>query len=359
MSLHQSVRRRRLVGGLRWLAESLATPLAPGDFWDLIDPLRPGAELRGRILAIRAETPDAATLEIQPGRDWLGHRPGQYVRLGVDVDGVRQHRAYSITSPVGAPTLTITVKAIPDGAVSNHLVRHARVGELVRLSQATGDFSLGDPTSGPVLFLTAGSGITPILGMLRNHLDELTDAVLLHSAPRPLDVIAREELEGYAAAGRLRLRWRHTATEPMLQLGELDALVPDWRDRRVLACGPIGLLDACEAHWAEHALGDRLHTERFRPAPFAAIGAGGTVSFTASGRSVTAEGSQPLLDAGEAAGIPMPSGCRMGICRGCLVPLRRGAVRDLRNGVLTTADEDPIHIQTCVSAAAGDCELDH
>lgn len=347
-----------MVGGLRWLAESLATPLAPGDFWDLIDPLRPGADLRGRIVAIRAETADSATLEIQPGRDWQGHRPGQYLRLGVDVDGVRQHRAYSITSRVGAPTLTITVKVIPGGTVSNHLVRHARVGELVRLSQATGDFLLGDPLPQRALFLTAGSGITPILGMLRNHLASLTDVVLLHSAPAPQDVIARAELEEYAAAGGLRLHWRHTATEPMLQLEELDTIVPDWRQRRTWACGPIGLLEAAEAHWAEHEVGEALHTERFRPAAFLAVGSGGEVSFTASEKTVSGAPAETLLSAGEAAGIAMPSGCRMGICRGCLVPLRRGSVRDLRNGSLTTADEDPIHVQTCISAAAGDCELD-
>src|SRR5215212_5978199 len=123
------------------VAELVTTPLLPADYLDLIDPLRSGAALRGRIEAVVPETRDAATLVIRPGRGWRVHTPGQYVRLGVDVDGVRQWRAYSVTSST-ASTFTITVKAIPDGVVSNHLVRRARAGTVVQLDQAAGEFVL-------------------------------------------------------------------------------------------------------------------------------------------------------------------------------------------------------------------------
>ncbi len=128
--------------GLLRLAAAVTTPLLPDDYLDLVAPLRAGADLRGRIVEVRPETPDAATVVIQPGRDWQGHRPGQYVRLGVDVNGVRQWRAYSVTSAPGDrhDPITITVKAIPDGLVSNHLVRHAHPGMIVQLDQAQGDF---------------------------------------------------------------------------------------------------------------------------------------------------------------------------------------------------------------------------
>lgn len=123
-------------------------------------------------------------------------------------------------------------------------------------------------------------------------------------------------------------------------------------------CGPSALLEACEAQWAVAGAADRIHTERFRPVVVAA-GEGGTATFTATGTSVECDGATPLLEAGESAGVLMPSGCRMGICFGCQVPLRRGAVRDLRTGDLTTAlPGDGVHIQTCVSAAAGPCEID-
>ena len=119
------------------LAELATTPLVPADYLDMISPLRSGADLRGRIVAIQPETRDSATIVIKPSADWAGHTPGQYVRIGIDVDGVRQWRAYSLTSDVARRDgcIAITVKAIPDGTVSNHLVRHARPGTIVQLDQ--------------------------------------------------------------------------------------------------------------------------------------------------------------------------------------------------------------------------------
>ncbi|MEU3455514.1 ferredoxin reductase [Micromonospora sp. NPDC006766] len=342
------------------LAETVTTPVLPGDYLDMVAPLRAGAALRGRIVAVRAETRDAATVVIQPGRGWRGHQPGQYVRLGVDVDGVRQWRAYSITSVPGATDrhIAITVKAIPDGKVSNHLVRHIRPGTLVQLDQAQGDFVLPDTTPERVLFLTAGSGITPVMGMLRAGLPARADVVLVHSAPTRDDVIFGAELRALAERGALRLIERHTDTDGQLGVPELDDLVPDHAERQTWACGPVGLLDAVEAHWAARGIADRLHTERFRPTVISA-GDGGTVTFTRADVTIEADGATPILDAGENAGVLMPSGCRMGICFGCVVPLRQGAVRDLRNGDLTTAvPGDGVLIQTCVSAAAGTCDIE-
>src|SRR3712207_55755 len=131
------------------LAEAATTPLLPDDYLDLFNPLRSGAPLRGRIVEVHPETRDAATVVIQPGRDWAGHIPGQYVRIGIDVDGVRQWRAYSLThGPRTDGLISVTVKAVPDGKVSNHLVRRARVGTLVHLEQAAGQFVLPVPSSG-------------------------------------------------------------------------------------------------------------------------------------------------------------------------------------------------------------------
>ncbi|MFD2767068.1 ferredoxin reductase [Micromonospora eburnea] len=342
------------------LAETVTTPLLPEDYLDLVAPLRAGADLRGRIVAVRAETRDAATVVIEPGRGWRGHRPGQYVRLGVDVEGVRQWRAYSLTSvPGGAQRrIAITVKAIPDGKVSNHLVRRARPGTIVQLDQAQGDFVLPETTPERILFLTAGSGITPVMGMLRAGLPDRADVVLVHSAPTGDDVIFGAELRALAARGALRLVERHTDTDGLLGVHELDDLVPDHTQRQTWACGPIGLLDAVEAHWAARGVADRLHTERFRPTVISP-GDGGTVTFTGAGVTAEADGATSILDVGENAGVLMPSGCRMGICFGCVVPLREGAVRDLRNGDLTTAvPGDGVLIQTCVSAAAGTCDIE-
>ncbi len=351
---------RGVLRALRRVAESAVTPLVPADYLDLVSPLRRGADLRGRVVAVEKETADAVTVRIKPGRSWRTHRAGQYIRIGLDVDGVRQWRAYSLTSLRNAPDglLGITVKAIPDGKVSQHVVRALRPGALVQLDQAAGEFVLPSVMPARALFLTAGSGITPVMGMLRNHLDELGDVVVWHSAPTAADVVFGAELRAWAVAGRIRLVERHTATDAVLTPGELDAVVPDWRDRHTWACGPTGLLDAFEEHFAGAGLGHRLHTERFRPVVVTA-GDGGTLRFSRQGSIVEADGATPILDVGEDAGVLMPSGCRMGICFGCVVPLTQGAVRDLRNGELVTATEgDGVRIQTCVSAAAGPCTID-
>ncbi len=147
----------------------------------------------------------------------------------------------------------------------------------------------------------------------------------------------------------------------MLDLADLDALVPDLAERETFACGPGGLLDALEAHHDERGPARLLH----RAVPGAAAGSrrgrhGARSSST--GTTVECDGATPILDAGEEAGVLMPCGCRMGICFGCVLPLREGAVRDLRTGEITTAARGRPGgglIQTCINAAAGPCDFDH
>ena len=340
-----------------WRAvELLTTPLVPADYLDVVAPLRNPGVLRAKIEAVRPETRDSVTLVLRPGRGWRSHEPGQYVRLGVDVDGVRLWRAYSVTSAPGG--LWVTVNAVPGGVVSNHLVRNARPGMLVHLDLPAGDFTLPVPRPEKVLFVTAGSGITPVMGMLRSVLHELSDVVVVHSAREPEAVVFGEELRTLAAGGRIRLIERHTRADGRITPAELTELVPDLFERHSWACGPSEMLDSLGAQWAEVGVADRLRVERFRPTVIA-TGSGGKVTFARSGTVVEADGGVPLLEAGEAAGVLMPSGCRMGICFSCVLPLALGAVRDLRDGQITTAvDGDNVLVQTCVSAAAGSCRLD-
>jgi len=361
----RSTRGRSLRDSLRRVAEAAVTPLELSDVLDVFHPLRRGADLRAKIVEVRSETHQSATIVLQPGRDWTGHVPGQYVRVGVDVDGVRLWRTYSLThGPRADRRISITVKAIPDGVVSNYLVHRARAGQMIQLAQAQGEFVLPQPIPGKLLLVTAGSGITPVIGMLRNLFSRAerpqTDIVLLHSALSRAEVIFGSELRQYDAAGWLRLVELHTDTHGMLDVDDLDEIVPDLAERTAYACGPAGLLDALEEHYTGRGL--VLTTERFRPVTVVA-GEGGTVTFT-NGTVVEADGATPILDAAESAGVLMPSGCRMGICMGCVVPMKEGAVRDLRNGALTVAvpgETGPggVRIQTCINAAAGPCHIDH
>jgi stearoyl-CoA 9-desaturase NADPH oxidoreductase len=345
-------------GALR-LTSLLTTPLVPTDYLELLDPLNGAGSLRARVEEVRPETRDAVTLFLRPSRSWLGHTPGQYARIGVDIDGVRHWRAYSLTSPPRRDRrIAITVKAIPDGVVSTYLVRRARTGVVLEIDQAAGDFVLPEPLPDKPLFVTAGSGITPVMGILRHQLDCMADVVIVHSAPGPDDVIFGAELRDLAQRRNVHLVERHTDTDGMLTADDIDALVPDLADREVWACGPAGLLDTIKAHLAARGCADRLHTERFR-ASVVVAGDGGRVAFARTGVTTDADAATPLLEVGEAAGVLMPSGCRMGICFGCVLPLRAGAVRDLRSGALTAADGDePVLVQTCISAAAGDCTVD-
>jgi ferredoxin-NADP reductase len=362
-----SLRRR-----LAWLAEAAVSPLVPDDYLDLFSPLRRGAELRGRVVQVVPETRDAATIVIRPGADWAGHVPGQYVRIGIDVDGVRQWRAYSLThGPRRDGHISVTVKAVPDGKVSPYLVHRTEPGTLVHLEQATGDFVLAE-RPGKLLFVTAGSGVTPVIGMLRNMFPSTDEGVLelprskdldivvVHVAPSEPDSIFLSDLKALDAAGAIDLVARYDDTDGLLDVADLAELVPDLAERTTYACGPGGLLDAIEEHHERAGL--PLYTEQFRAATVVA-GEGGEVTFGRTGKVVEADGATPILDAGEGAGVLMPSGCRMGVCYGCVVPLKEGVVRDLRSGDLTTAvagetNPDGVLVQTCINAAAGPCHFD-
>jgi ferredoxin-NADP reductase len=355
-----------LRGALRRVADAAVTPLELGDVLDVFHPLRGNRrELQGRIVSVTSETPESATLLVKPGRDWAGHVPGQYVRVGVDVDGVRLWRTYSLThGPRRDRNLSFTVKAIPGGVVSNHLVHRAKAGQMLQLEQAEGEFVLPTPIPRKLLLVTAGSGITPVIGMLRNLFSRRvpadTDITLVHVNQNESSAIFRDELRAHGTAGHLQLVERYDDSHGILDVNHLDELVPDLAERLTYACGPAGLLDALEKHHADRGLS--LTTERFRPVLVGEPGEGGTVTF-ADGREVEADGATPLLDVAEGAGVLMPSGCRMGICMGCVIPMKSGAVRDLRNGAITTAvpgetGPEGVKIQTCISAAAGACHID-
>jgi ferredoxin-NADP reductase len=357
-SWRHAPRRPRLLAAVT----SLTTPLLPADYLGLINPLWSARASRGRVEQVRRETADATTLVIRTSRAWAPHRAGQWVRIGVQIDGVWQSRTYSVTSVAGgrSDTFSITVKAIEGGRVSPFLAHATAPGTVLRLDPPQGEFCLPASSRRGALFLTGGSGITPVMGMLRTlaAAAELPDAVHVHSARDHDDVIFGNELRGMAERfAAYTLHEQHTDSDGLFTLDRLDDICPDWREREVWACGPVGLLDAIEKRWADVGLSDQLHIERFQAQIFAAPDAqGGTVNFTKTGRDAEAPAGQPILEVGEAAGVAMPNGCRMGICFTCVAPLRTGQVRDLRTGEIHGEEGDLI--QTCVSAAAGPCSID-
>jgi len=351
--------RLRILRALR----SLFTPLLPDDYLELINPLWSTQELRGRIERIHRETADAATIVIKPGWAWEGHEPGQYLRIGMAVDGIHHWRAYSLTSDPWRPDgcISITPKLVESGKVSPFLVRQAKGGAIVRLGGVEGTFVLPDPLPEKFLFISAGSGITPIMSMLRAlaRRDALDDVVLLHSARTPDDVIFGAELRELAER-HSGFRLHEQLTGEMGRMGpeDLDGLCPDWREREAFLSGPADLLDALDERWDRDGDCDRMHMERFQPivgSEDAEHGAGGTIRFTDSGVEASSDGTTPILVAGEEAGATLPYGCRMGICHTCVGKLCTGQIRDLRTGKVLGSDGEMV--RTCVNAPEGPVEI--
>src|SRR5690348_12695559 len=177
---------------------ALSSPLLPDDYLELVNPLWSTRELRGRIEEVRREAGTAATILIKPGYRWPGHQPGQYCRIGVDIDGVRHWRAYSLTSDPYREygLISITPKKADEGTVAPYLLEDAEPWTIGALSNIEAEFVLSDPPPEKLLLINAGSGVTPIMSMLRHldHYDQLNAAVLPHSARRTDEVIFGDEL---------------------------------------------------------------------------------------------------------------------------------------------------------------------
>jgi ferredoxin-NADP reductase len=342
---------------------SLFSPLLPDDYLELINPLWSTRELRGRIERIEPETAEAATVLIRPGYEWTRHRPGQYLRIGVVIDGIHHWRAYSLTSDPGRPDgfIGITPKLVDSGKVSPYLVRQARPGDVVRLGGVEGTFVLPDPPPEKLLFVSAGSGITPIMSMLASLAADggIADAVHIHSARSAETVIFGDRLRELDARHEgFQLVLRLTGEQGRVAPADLDQLCPDWRERHAFVSGPGAMLDDLSRHWQEEGDPALLCMERFQPViggDDALAGKGGSIRFAKSGVEATCDGATPILAAGEEAGAVLPFGCRMGICHTCVGELRSGEIRDLRTGEVHGSEGEMV--RTCVNAPEGPIEI--
>jgi stearoyl-CoA 9-desaturase NADPH oxidoreductase len=342
--------------------DAFAWPLRTSHYLELVNPLWSSHALQARVESVWDETADARSLTLRPGRNWRTHRPGQHIRVGVAIEGKQFTRTYSISSAPQSELITITVKAVPGGRMSHQLVRELKPGDYLPIGIPQGEFVL--PEGAPVspLFISAGSGITPIMSMLRSLVAEqrLPHVTHIHYAPHAHAVIFGNELRELSRAHpryTLELVYTRDGGGQHFSGAQLEALCPDWREREVYACGPAGLLDTVEQHFAEAGLSKRLHTERFlAKLALSREVTRGSVRFTRSKVTAESDGVTNLLRLAEDAGLNPPHGCRMGICHGCDATLKSGCVRDLRTNDLL--DEAGQTVQLCICAAAGDAELE-
>jgi ferredoxin-NADP reductase len=352
--------RRALLG----LTRTFTSPLQIDHYIEMINPMWSTLELRGKVVEIKHEAGNAATIVIKPSHPWPGHEPGQYIRVGFEIDGIWNWRAYSLTSEPECEDgyLRITPKLYEPGKVSPHLNKKLETGTMVKIGDVEGTFHLPDPAPEKILFVTAGSGITPVMCMLRSldRRDELSDRdiVHLHSARDADDVIFGDELRGFDSKhDTYDLHEQHTGSDGRLSVERIRELCPDWRERETFACGPAEMLDSLYEAWEAEGEEERIHMERFQPVIGGdGEGEGGTVLFTRSECETTCDGGTPILEAGEEAGLSLEHGCRMGICHTCTGRLISGRLRDLRSGEVHGDEGQRVRI--CINAPEGDVEIE-
>ena len=348
------------------LLEALTYPHGVDRYVELVRPLLVKRDVRAEVTQVRRQTSKSVTLTLRPNDNWRGVHAGQFVGLSVEIDGVRHTRSYS---PAGSQhaahgEVELTVSTHPEGLVSRHLRDHATPGMIVGLTEPAGDFVLPAPRPERVLLISGGSGITPVMAMLRTLCDEgeareigflnyARDADLALYGDE-LDALARRHenlrvARGYTRGASAQLTGRFCRDH-------LRHVAADHGEAATFVCGPPALIDAVRAVWAEDGLPEPA-VETFTPPAidFDTAAAEGTVSFAASGREAANSG-LPLLEQAEDAGLSPDFGCRMGICNTCSCRKTSGAVRNVLTGEVSTAADDLVRI--CVSVPVGDVALD-
>ena len=356
---------RRILGSR--LIDLLAGPPGVDGYLEQIRPSWGVQDRRAEVIAAERGTPDSVTLSLRANLAWEGFKAGQFVQVAVEIDGSRRTRCYSPAAAAGTGRmLELTVKAHPEGLVSNFLIENARPGMVLGLGPAEGDFHLPLARPKRLLLVSGGSGITPVISMLRTlcaegHKGPIT---FLHYAPDPERAVYRDELERIAAAHEnVRLVRSYTRApgageaDGHFSRSQLAAIDPQWAGAETFACGPPALLDAVRQAWAAEDLDSRLHVENFVP-PTALRASGapeGSIHFAGSDVHVENSGAA-LLEQAESAGLSPASGCRMGICHTCSCRKTAGTVRNLSTGELSSSDVE--EIQICISAPVGDVVVD-
>ena len=356
------------------------------------------------VREIRNETADVKTFVLAPVNPVLfRYEPGQFLTLDLDIGGENINRCYTIASaPTRPHTLSITVKRVPNGPVSNFLHDHVKVGSVLRAVGPMGDFSCfaqGTPSPAPkYLFLSGGSGITPLMSMARtfHDLGEPRDIVFLHAARSPADIIFRAELELMARNSKaFRFAPICEADAPFepwhglrgrLDPGVLGHVAPDYREREVFVCGPAPFMTAVR-EMLKGAGFDmaRHHEESFDFAELAkaepevaaeVTAAEGlqavehaleeaapavttySVAFAKQNRTIECRSDMFVLDAARRAGVRLPSSCSKGLCGTCKSKLVSGTVDMKHGGGIRQREIDAGMALLCCSKPTSDLVVD-
>jgi ferredoxin-NADP reductase len=310
---------------------------------------------------------------------------GQYLTLTVEVDGEHLSRCYTIASaPTRPDSLTITVKRVEDGPVSNWLHDRVRPGTQLRVAGPFGKFSTARHPAAKYLFLSAGSGITPLMSMTRSaaELPQGSDIAFVHCARTPDDIIFRRELaqlhasnEGFRVVAvceqdSAREVWH--GPRGRLSLALLRDVVPDLGEREVFTCGPAPYMDAVRSILEQAGVDpSRCHEESFDFTTVTAVdptppvtysettdALGYSIELRRSGRTISCGPGSTVLGAAALAGMTLPSSCGEGICGTCKTTLISGNVDMDHQGGIRRREIDQNKILLCCSTPTTDLVID-
>ncbi|GAB6851630.1 MULTISPECIES: hybrid-cluster NAD(P)-dependent oxidoreductase [Paraburkholderia] len=344
---------------------------------------------------VRQETHDVKSFFFRSpqGRAFV-FEPGQFITLELEIDGETINRCYTISSaPTRPHTISITVKRVPGGKVSNWLHDNLQAGMSVRVLGPAGEFTCARHPARKFLFLSAGSGVTPLMSMSRAHheLGDDQDIVFVHSARTPDDIIFARELDLIASnqanfrtsfvCERLGARTNWPGVTGFLTLPLLKLIAPDFMEREVFTCGPAPYMKAVRDLLDEAGF-DRshYHEESFSFETLAAENAASgaategseadaqsqaghgvarfAVSFARSNREITCGADQPVLTAAREAGVRLPASCTQGMCGTCKVKLVSGQVDMKHNGGIRQREIDQGMVLLCCSKPLSDLVVD-
>ena len=334
--------------------------------------------------AVRQETHDVKTFIFRCADfSALSFEPGQFITISPVIGDQTVARCYTLSSSPTRPfAFSITVKRVPGGAVSNWLHDNLKPGDNLRASGPAGSFTpVGHPAK-KLLYLSAGSGVTPLMSMTRAASDMAgnLDIVFVHSARTPADIIFHEELmRMQAGMPGLRVisiceglgdtaQWGQPIGR--LDLPLLNQQVPDFQEREIFTCGPQGYMAAVKSVLREAAFDfDHYHQESF---DIAALNeeslieqpssldqqAVYTVTLSRSGKTFSMPGNQTVLAAAKKAGAIVPSSCSQGVCGTCKTALLKGTVDMNHKGGIRQREIDKGLRLLCCSKPTSDLVID-
>lgn len=332
------------------------------------------ATVRLRVVAVRPETNDVKTFVMRPEGGPVAFLAGQSITFTFEVGGEMLHRTFSIASAPGhGDMIELTIKVHPGGRVTNWIHRKLAVGDLVNGQAPRGNFSVVNRSTDQLAFVSAGSGASPLMSMLR-HLADVSreaDVAWLHWARRPSDALFADELARHQTAmPGLKVSMAVTSLQPgwfgysgRPDRRQISAMSPDFGQREVFCCGPSGFMDAVRAiHAAEGGVRERFNVEYFGAAPMPelprVVAHAGEFTVRYAGKSFAARGDETILAAAARQNVVIQCGCASGICGTCRLRLAAGEVDMRHNGGISVDEEGEGFILACSARPMSDIVLE-